>query len=55
MTKERVFMKKLMFVSLLLFLSIIFGGCYYSTFNPLGKEDEIRFENSDQRIRLEIT
>lgn len=47
-------MKKLMFVSFVLFLSFFLSGCYYSTFNPLGKENYIRFENNDQSVRLEI-
>lgn len=53
-TKKGDEMKKGMLVIVLFILIFGMSGCFTSSFNPLGDEDYIVFENEDQTVRLEI-
>lgn len=47
-------MKKGILLIVLAILMFGLSGCFTSSFNPLGDEDSIVFENEDQTVRLEI-
>ena len=47
-------MKKVFILLICIFLLTTLSGCYTSTFNPLGDEDEVIYESDDKTVRLEI-